>query len=115
ILIALAITAALVGVWWAWRRGAWTPLLYLGVGGLSGAAVCLVASPWVDAKALAITSPAVLLAAAAGVNAVVELRAAIPAIALGAVLAAGVLWSNVLAYGGVNLAPRDRMAELSNI
>jgi hypothetical protein len=43
------------------------------------------------------------------------LRAAIPAIAVGVAIAGGVLWSNVLAYGGINLGPRDRMAELSSI
>jgi hypothetical protein len=35
--------------------------------------------------------------------------------ALIAVVAGGVLWSNVLAYGGVNLAPYDQLRELESI
>ncbi len=115
ILIAFAIAAALFGVYTAWLRRAWPPLLYIGGVGVAGAGVYLLASPWVDAKALAITSPAVLLAAAAGVSALVDARGAIPAVVLAVALAGGVLWSNVLAYGGINLGPRDRMAELSRI
>ncbi|HEY7631626.1 MAG TPA: hypothetical protein VH817_13030, partial [Thermoleophilaceae bacterium] len=115
ILIAVTIVAALFGVYAAWLRRAWQPLLYIGGVGLSGAVVYLVASPWVDAKALAITSPAVLLAATAGIGALVDTRAAIVALVLTIALAGGVLWSNVLAYGGINLGPRDRMAELEHI
>src|SRR5919204_654429 len=113
--IAFAIVVALFGVYAAWRRRAWAPLLYIGGVGLAGAGVYLAASPWVDAKALAITSPAVLLAAAAGVSALVDARQAIPAALLAVALAGGVLWSNVLAYGGVNLGPRGRLAELEHI
>jgi len=115
VLIALAIAVALFGVYSAWQRRAWTALLYIGGVGLAGAAVYLVASPWVDAKALAITSPAVVLAAAAGVSALMDARLAVPGVVLAVVLAAGVLWSNVLAYGGVNLGPYGRMAELERI
>src|SRR4051794_24216320 len=115
LLIALAIAAALWGVYSAVRRRAWAPLLYIGGVGLAGAVVYLAASPWVDAKALAIASPAVLLAAAAGVGALVDARQAIPAVLLALVLAGGVLWSNALAYGGVDLGPRDRLAELERI
>src|SRR5919201_2719523 len=115
LLISFAIVTALFGVYAAWRRRAWAPLLYIGGVGLAGAGVYLAASPWVDAKALAITSPAVLLAAAAGVSALVDARQAIPAALLAVALAGGVLWSNVLAYGGVNLGPRGRLAELEHI
>jgi hypothetical protein len=115
ILIALAIAAALYGGYCAWLRRAWPPLLYIGGVGLAGAIVYLVASPWVDAKALAIASPAVLLAAAAGVSELVDVGLAVPGVVVGVLLAGGVLWSNVLAYGGVNLAPRDRFAELEQI
>jgi hypothetical protein len=115
VLIAVTVAAALFGVYSAWLRRAWPPLLYIGGVGVAGAAVYLLASPWVDAKALAITSPAVLLAAAVGLSALVDSRAAIPAVMLGVLIVGGVLWSNVLAYGGVNLGPRDRMQELSKI
>src|SRR5436190_2683675 len=117
LLIALAIATALWGVYSAVRQRAWAPLLYIGGVGLAGAVVYLAASPWVDAKALAIASPAVLLAAAAGVGALGDARQAIPAVALALalVLVGGVLWSNVLAYGGVDLGPRDRLAELEKI
>jgi hypothetical protein len=115
LLIAFAIVVALFGVYTAWTRRAWTALLYIGGVGLAGAAVYLAASPWVDAKPLAITSPAVLLAAAAGVSALVDACRPIPAVVLAIALAGGVLWSNVLAYGGVNLGPRGRLAELEHI
>jgi hypothetical protein len=116
VLIAFAIAVALFGVYTAWKGRAWAPLLYIGGVGLAGAGVYLVASPWVDAKALAITSPAVLLAAAAGVSALLDSRRLVPfAAVLAVALAGGVLWSNVLAYGGVNVAPRGRLAELERI
>jgi hypothetical protein len=116
VLIAFAMAVALFGVYTAWRRRAWTALLYIGGVGLTGAAVYLVASPWVDAKALAITSPAVLLAAAAGVSALMDERRLAPAAPVLAVaIGGGVLWSNVLAYGGVNLGPYGRLAELERI
>jgi hypothetical protein len=116
VLIAFAVVVALFGVYTAWTRRAWAPILYIGGVGLAGAAVYFIASPWVDAKALAITSPAVLLAAAAGVSALFDSRQLVPLAAVMAVaLAGGVLWSNVLAYGGVNVAPRGRLAELEHI
>src|SRR4051794_17820772 len=115
LLIALAIGVALFGNYSVWVRRAWQPLLYIGAACFAGALVYAVASPWVDAKALAIASPAVLLAVAAGIGALLDARLAIPAIAIAAVITAGVLWSNVLAYGGLNLAPHDRLAELEHI
>jgi hypothetical protein len=72
-------------------------------------------SPWLDAKALAIGSPAVVLLAVVGACALLET----PARALGAIALAaigfGVLWSNWLAYRDVRIAPKDRLAELDRI
>jgi hypothetical protein len=113
--IALGIAAALFGLYSIWQRRAWMPLLYIGAACFAGTLVYSLASPWVDAKALAITSPAVLLAAAAGIGALLDMRLKLPAIAVAVVLASGVLWSNVLAYGGINLAPHDRLSELEQI
>jgi hypothetical protein len=121
LLIGLALAAAVVGVAWAVRRRAWGPLLYVGTSLLGCAVVVAAGSPWADAKALMIVSPAVLLAALLGAAALVEgglprMRAAVPAgVALAVVLAGGVLLSNAFAYRDVKLAPFDRFDELRQI
>jgi hypothetical protein len=113
ILIALAIGAAAVGLWFAWARRQMRLLLYASAL-LACAAIVLVGSPWAGGKALATASPVALLLALTG--AVAALRAdKILGTALIAVLAAGALWSNVLAYGGVSLAPYDQLVELEQI
>jgi hypothetical protein len=118
----LAVTAAFA-VFWAVRRRAWGIPLYLlvAVGGwaLVAAADSLGhGSPWLDAKALASASPAVLVAAVAGAAVLLE-RTKRLAVASGAVamaaIAGGVLWSNALAYGSVWLGPRNQLAELETI
>ena len=110
ILISLGIFAALFGLWAAWRRRSVAPLLFAS-SLLACAAIVAVGSPWVGGKALATAAPAALLLAIAG--AIVALRTdRLAGTALIAVVAGGVLWSNVLAYGGVSLAPYDQLAEL---
>ncbi|HEX2096983.1 MAG TPA: hypothetical protein VHF50_06400 [Solirubrobacterales bacterium] len=110
VLIALGLLAAALGLWAAWRRGA-ASLLMLASALLAAFAIVLVGSPWVDGKALATAAPAAL--ALAVVGAVAALRLDRPTgVALLAVVAGGVLFSNVLAYGSVDLAPRDQLQEL---
>jgi hypothetical protein len=69
-------------------------------------------------KALAISSPAVLLAGLAG-GAILFNRRHIAAAGAGIVvlgaIAGGVLWSNYLQYRNVTLAPRARLADLQTI
>jgi hypothetical protein len=112
-MVALAILAALLGLIAAWRRRALAPLLYAGAL-VAAAAIAAVASPWVDAKALATAAPAALALALAGAAATLRLDRLTGAVLL-AVLAGGVLWSNVLAYGGVDLAPYGQLRELERI
>ena len=113
ILISLGIFAALFGLWAAWRRRSVATLLFAS-SLLACAAIVAVGSPWVGGKALATAAPAALLLAIAG--AIVALRTdRLAGAALIAVVAGGVLWSNVLAYGGVSLAPYDQLVELESI
>jgi hypothetical protein len=113
ILIALGIFAALFGLWAAWRRRSVATLLFAS-SLLACAAIVVVGSPWVGGKALASAAPAALSLAIAG--AIVALRTdRLAGAALIAVVAGGVLWSNVLAYGGVSLAPYDQLVELESI
>ncbi len=115
LLIGLLLVAATVGVAEAWRRHAWALLLYL-VAAVGGAlAIGAVGSPWVGAKALASGSPAIVLAGAVGAAALVTRGSRVGGIGLGLLIAVGVVWSNVLAYHEVNLAPRDRHGELEQI
>jgi hypothetical protein len=152
--VALVILCALGALAWSVRRRQFGIALYLftALGG------CVIfdlggATPWVTAKALAISSPALLTAALVALGALIERRRGslapiaggapaagspsapsaprarqarrgarrAPAFAgalgaLGAlILAGGVLWSNVLAYGDVTLAARPRMVELEHI
>lgn len=115
VLVLIAAVGVLVGLTWAIRRREWPLLLYMAVVSAGGLAVGVFASPWIAAKALTVASPAFVLAALLG--AVWTARHANRAIGLvlGAVVVAGVLSSNLLAYSYVNLAPRERLAELAGI
>jgi len=113
VLIALGFLAAAVGLVVAWRRRALAPLLLASVV-LAAFAVVQVGSPWVDGKALATVSPAVLALAIAGALAAVRVDR-LSGSALVIAVAAGVIWSNVLAYGGLSLAPYHQLRELEAI
>jgi hypothetical protein len=115
LLIAVALVAGLAGLVSAVRaRQSGLPVYVLG-SVLAAAATAIVASPWVDAKAFAIASPALLLAASSGVAIFFERGRRVEAVVAGAAIVGGVLWSNVLAYHEVWLAPYDRLAELETI
>jgi hypothetical protein len=113
-LIGLVALAGLVGVALAVRRAPGV-VIYV-VGATVGCAlVASLGSPWIDGKALATASPAFVFAALAGAAAVYEGGRRVEALLVIAAISGGVLWSNALAYRDVNLAPRDRLAELETI
>jgi hypothetical protein len=115
VLLAVTACAAVLGALEMWRRRAWTALAYVALAAAGAVAFVLLASPWIAGKALAIAAPALLLAAVTGAAALVARgRGVEGALVLGAV-AFGVLWSNALAYRGVDLAPRGQLAELDAI
>jgi hypothetical protein len=115
LLIGLAAVAAILGIAWLVRRRALGPLLFLVSSALALWYVTRTGSPWADAKALAIASPAVVLVAGVGPVAL-ESRGARPEAAVMAVLlAVGVVTSNALIYHGVSLAPHDRLQELADL
>jgi hypothetical protein len=115
VLIALVVALGLCGLWWAWRRRAWELPTYLGIVAVGSGAVVLLSSPWVSAKAIAMASPAFLAAALAGCAALLGLGRRVEAVVAGVAIAAGVLWSNALAYNEVSLAPRGQLHELETI
>jgi hypothetical protein len=114
VLIAVVVGAAIAGTALALRARAWSLLAYVAGTLAACAGIAVVGSPWVDGKALAIASPAVLLAACAGVAASIRRAPVIGGVLLAAI-AGGVMWSNALAYREVTLAPRPQLAELEEI
>jgi hypothetical protein len=77
--------------------------------------VAAISSPWVTAKGLVTASPALLLVAGVGAAALAQRwRRAVGAAVMGLLLI-GVVWSDVLAYGKVNLAPAERLGELQRL
>ena len=115
ILIVAVVAAAALGVAWMIRRRAVGPLLVVVSIGLVSIPLAVRGSPYADAKVLAVAAPAVLMAAALGVWALHSLWRGIPAIALAALLAGGVLLSNAKAYHDSRHAPFHRYAELIEI
>ena len=120
LLAVLVLLCAIVAVVTAWRRGRWEVVGALATGFFA----CLVyveqASPWVAGKALASSSPLVLGVGLAGAAVLIEssrrrVELSGVALALLAVIAGGVLWSNVTQYHAVLLAPSSRLAELETI
>jgi hypothetical protein len=78
-------------------------------------AISVFASPWVGAKALATGAPALVLAGIVGAAALAARGRRVEALLVTLAIVGGVTWSNVLAYHELNLAPRDREAELEQI
>lgn len=118
VLIALALAAAAWGVLEAVRRRTVEVPLYVGASLAGAAIVASFGSPWVDAKVLATASPAILVAAVAGISSALDRRTpALTAVAasVAVLVGGGVIWSNVEAWHGVWLAPRDQLAELQAI
>lgn len=115
VLIAAVALAAIAGLVWAWRRREWGLLLYLAGAGVGCAAAVAIGSPWIDAKALAVTSPAALIAAMAGMAWLFRNGRRVEAAVVMLVIGGGVLWSNVLAYNNVWLAPRSQLRELEAV
>ena len=117
VISALTAVAVAVGGLWMVRRRAWGPLLLTVPLGAVTLYLLSRGSPYANSKVLMIASPAVLLLALLGANALREggrwLRVA-GGVALG-LLTAGVLVSSALAYHEVSLAPYDRYAELLDI
>ena len=114
-LIAVVIAGMALGLVELWRRRRDTdlaPPVYVGAAAIGCLIVVLVGSPWVTAKALAISSPAFVLLALAGFETLRSRGRGVEASVAVAVIAGGVLWSNFLGYGGINLAPRERFVEL---
>lgn len=114
LLVGLALAAAAVALWTGVRRRRLGLALYV-TAALGACALLRLAgaTPWVIGKTLAISAPALLLAALTGGALLARRWRA--AIVVPAALAFGVLWSNALAYHDVLLAPRARLAELQRI
>jgi len=115
VLIALLVSLAAAGVLGAVRARLWAVPLYVATACVGCLIVSVGGTPWVTAKAFAMASPAFLVAAFTGLRAL-RLRSSERIATLTAVvLAGGVLASNVLAYSGARLAPRNQLAELETI
>ena len=115
VLAALVGLGAVLAVVAAWRLRAWSLPIALGAAGLA----CLVyveeGSPWIAGKALASASPIVLAAGLTGAALVFERGRRTEATVAAVAIIAGVLWSNVLQYHDVWVAPSGRLSELESI
>ncbi|MGN6663745.1 MAG: hypothetical protein ACTHK6_06015 [Solirubrobacterales bacterium] len=113
VLVGLGLLALLFGLWTLWRRRAAKPLLYA-TALVACFVIVVLGSPWAGGKALATASPVALSLAVLGALAFLRLDR-LTGWLLVVVVAGGVLWSNVLAYGGVNIAPYGQLRELERI
>jgi hypothetical protein len=89
---------------------------YVAGGAVGAAAMIWVGSPWVDAKAMAMLSPAILTAALLGLVMLGQRSGfRFEAVVLGSLVAGTVIWSAFLAYQGAWIAPRAPQVELEEI
>ena len=90
-------------------------LIALGGTAVGCALIAIFGSAWVAAKSYAIVSPFVLLFAFVGLAFLARLGSRAIAVSIALLLGAGIVWSNVLGYGGASLAPRAQLGELETI
>ena len=119
LLAVLVALGAILAVVVAWRRGRWEIVAALATGAFASLVYVGTASAWVAGKALASSSPLVLGVGLAGAAVLIEgvRRAEVIGVALAvlAVIAGGVLWSNAMQYHAVQFAPSSRLMELEKI
>ena len=118
LLIGLGALLAAGGLLFAIRRSRRAVAVYV-LCSLSGALLVFwIGSPWLAGKALASASPAIVFAALLACAVLLARRhrwqRAVGLLA-GLALATGIVWSNVLGYHEVSLAPRAQFAELAQI
>ena len=115
VLLAVTAAAAALGVYWAWRRGAWELALFVGGAVVSCFVIYSFSTPWIDAKALATASPALPLAAVVGAIPLLQTGRRLEGMVLLVLLVGGVIWSNVVQAHDAWLAPRAQLVELERI
>ena len=115
LLVLVVLAFAIGGAVYAWRRRGWGLLLYVCSAAFTCVVLVAVGAPWIDGKTLATAAPAILLAAMVGAAALLQGGRRVEGGIVSVVIATGVLWSNLLAYREVWLAPHDQLAELQQI
>ena len=115
VLIAAASVAAVAGCTRSVRRRAPELPLFVAAGAVSAVVLTRFSSPWIGGKALATAAPALLAAAMVGACWLIERGRRVEGAVVAVALAGGALWSNVLQYHDVSLAPREQLGELSAI
>jgi len=114
-LIVVVIAAAIAAAGYSLLERSYGIVFYAGVALVGCVAIDLAGGvPWVVGKALAIASPAILLAGLCG-GAMIWARSRPAGVVLLGVIAGGVLWSNVLGYHDVTIAPVGPLDDLQHI
>ena len=114
-LIGVAIVSAVLGIGWMIRRRRLAPLLMLVGSGIAAAYLLSRGNAYASAKVMMIFSLTAVLASMLGAAALYDAGRRVEAWALAAVVAGGVLWTNVLAFENASIAPRQRFDELAAI
>ena len=115
--VLVAVVALFIGVAAviAWRQRAWEVPLAVATTAFASVFYVATTAPWIESKALASTSPILLAVSLAGVAAVFERGRHVEAVIAATAIVAAVMWSNVLQYREVAIAPYERLAELERI
>ena len=113
VLIGIVAVLALLGTLHSLRLRAFGPAIAL----VACFAVWLLlpAGIYIEAKLLAILSPALVLAAVAGCAALAQRGWRIEALVLAVAMTGGIVASDALAYHGLYLAPKERLSELEEL
>jgi hypothetical protein len=120
VLIGVLVACAVYALVRALRIRAWALPVFVAtaLGGVLlafGFEVVGLSSPWLNAKAMAEASPAIVAAGVAGALVLFETGRRVEGAVACTAIAFGVLWSNALAYSNVWLAPRSQLGELEAI
>jgi hypothetical protein len=115
LLIALALLVGAGALLTAMRRVQRELAIYVLCSVTGALLVFWLGSPWLAGKALASASPAVAFVALVGCAMLFARGRRVLGLLAGTAIAAGIVWSNVLGYHAVRLAPREQFAELADI
>jgi hypothetical protein len=115
LLIGCVVVALGLGLLHLLRGRGWAVLTLVGASLIAFFYITRTGSPWVDAKALAILAPVVMLVAVIGAISLGGVGRRIEAGVLLAAIGAGVLWTNAVAYHDVQLSNYPRLHELEQL